>query len=145
MSISSLRDWFQSSIDTQTDFADMSVERDGIRAQVKIPTTDHVISQYNQKVPPTFTDNEISIIPKFESYYKVLDVIGVSYEDPVPLECIVKVRDYVPKKTRIRMTTKKEDGTEVEDWWEVTSVDMKRYDGVYSKIAKCVPYRPDYI
>ena len=84
------------------------------------------------------------VIPLYDNYYTLLDVIGEDHEDPLPLECITMTSDHWPRDTLIGLPIVEGDSLETR-WWRVISHEQKHIDVAYDKRIKVVPARDSYI
>ncbi len=87
-------------------------------------------------------DKVMWLIPQYDNYYQLLDVLGHDPEDPLPLECIVKSTDIWPKDTIFRLPVLNTATNEMEDiYWRVISEFQKHLDVPYERKIKAVPAR----
>lgn len=89
-------------------------------------------------------DKDMFLIPLYNDYYTVLDVIGEDHEDPLPLECLVTSEDHWPRDTLFKLPVLIE-GELQDRYWRVLSSEQKHLEVNYDKKIKCVPARDSYL
>jgi hypothetical protein len=55
-----------------------------------------MVSAYGPREP-------ITIIPKYESYYQIVDLMGADIDTDMALEVIAKISDHIPNDSLIAM------------------------------------------
>lgn len=89
-------------------------------------------------------DKPMFLIPQYDNYYTLLDVIGEDHEDPLPLECMTMSGDHWPRDTLFKLPVLI-DGVLKDRYWRVISHEQKHLDLSYEKKIKCVPARDSYL
>jgi hypothetical protein len=89
-------------------------------------------------------DKEMWVLPYYDNYYTLLDVIGEDHEDPLPLECETLSSDHWPRDTIFRLPVLIE-GVLEDRYWRVISHEQKHLEVNYQKKIKCVPARDSYL
>lgn len=89
-------------------------------------------------------NEERHLIPLYDNYYTLLDVIGEDHEDPLPLECITLSSEHWPRDTLFKLPVLI-DGELKDRYWRVISHEQKHLDVAYEKKIKCVPARDSYL
>lgn len=84
------------------------------------------------------------VLPLYDNYYTLLDVIGEDHEDPLPLECLTKSSDHWPRDTLFKLPVLIE-GELKDRYWRVISHEQKHLEINYEKKIKCVPARDSYL
>lgn len=87
-------------------------------------------------------DKEMWMIPLYNNYYQLLDIIGHDPEDPLPLECTVKSTDIWPRDTIFRLPVLNTANGIMEDtYWRVISQHEKHLEVPYERKIQAVPAR----
>ena len=89
-------------------------------------------------------DKPMFLLPLYNNYYTLLDVIGEDHEDPLPLECLVLTEDHWPRDTLFKLPVMI-DGILKDRYWRVISQEQKHLEVNYDKKMKCVPARDSYL
>lgn len=89
-------------------------------------------------------DKPMFLMPHYNDYYAVLDVIGEDHEDPLPLECSTLSTDHWPRDTIFRLPVLIQ-GELKDRYWRVISEHQKHLEVNYDKKIKCVPARDSYL
>ncbi|NNK82754.1 MAG: hypothetical protein HKO92_06500 [Flavobacteriaceae bacterium] len=89
-------------------------------------------------------DKPMFVLPLYNDYYTLLDVIGEDHEDPLPLECETLSVDHWPRDT-IFMLPVLIEGVLKDRFWRVLSHEQKHLEVNYQKKIKCVPARDSWL
>lgn len=85
---------------------------------------------------------ETKIIPKYESYYNLLDVLGSESVNDTPLEAMVKSTDEIPQGSQVELDVNFSGSVGVKSiLFEVLNGTAKHIDSVYSRTILLVPKR----
>lgn len=89
-------------------------------------------------------DESRTLLPLYNDYYTLLDVIGEDHEDPLPLECLTLSTEYWPRDSLFKLPVLI-NGELKDRYWRVISDNQKHLDVVYNKKIKCVPARDSWL
>ena len=128
---------------------DQYIKLHGICVTAVLPTSvkSEIKTDYNffgDMCADTRVDEVRFLIPLYDDYYTLLDVIGEDHEDPLPLECKTLSTDHWPRDTLFRLPVLI-DGVLKDRWWRVLSHEQKHLDVAYEKKIKCVPARDHFV
>lgn len=117
---------------------DAFIDQHGIFIDIVIPLVKN-IDAYGDLVYATNSDVTTvrsSVIPKYSQWRMLIDVVGLSIENPIPLEIIVRSDFDYPRGTKLIIPI----DDEVKEW-KVLSSSVNHLDYTHDKIVKVVPWR----
>lgn len=117
---------------------DAFIDQNGIFIDIVIPLVKNV-DAYGDLVYATNSEVETvrsSIIPKYNQWRMLIDIVGLSTENPVPLEIIVRSDFDYPRGTKLLIPV----DDRVKEW-KVLSSSVNHLDYTHDKIVKVVPWR----
>jgi hypothetical protein len=123
---------------------DREIEAVGMLVEASLPSeVENTVDIYGnfQRTEGSRITRSFYVVPLFEPYFQLLDIVGTDSEQSLPLEVRVKVADHIPMSTVLSIPTRRTNGSIVETKWVVNAVDIKMLNAAFAKIAKCTPYR----
>jgi hypothetical protein len=120
---------------------DGSIETDGIVTKIRRPSKENQMNYYGDFVADYMPEEDIALVPLYNKYYQVIDVLGYCVEPELPLEAVVKLYDYIPNDSIIKIAVRNLAGGLQERWWRVLSTEVKHLENVYARTAKLAPVR----
>lgn len=125
---------------------DQYVECQGLKITAMLPIDSSgdvkpEVDFYGDYCPTNRVDKVMYLIPIYDEYYTLLDLLGEDLEDPLPLECIVKAADNWPRDTIFKLPVMNNEGQLIDRYWRVLSEQQKHLDISYSRKIKVVPAR----
>ena len=120
---------------------DGAIEAEGIITKIRRPAVENQMNYYGDYVSDYLPEENIAVIPQYNKYYQVIDVLGYCVEPELPLECIVKRYDYIPNNSIIQLAIRNLAGGTQMRWWRVLSTEVKHIENVYCRTAKLSPVR----
>lgn len=117
---------------------DAFIDQHGIFIDIVIPLVKNV-DTYGDLVYATnseVTTVRSSVIPKYAQWRMLIDVVGLSVENPIPLEIIVRSDFDYPRGTKLIIPV----DDQVKEW-KVLSSSVNHLDYTHDKIVKVVPWR----
>jgi hypothetical protein len=129
------------SIDYQVQIRDRDVEIKGICTIIRRPIVENKLDFYGDPISQYGNDEQIYIIPQYDGYYQIIDLLGQDVEATLPLKAIVKVSDYIPNDSVVHLAVRNNKGTMEKRWWRIQSTSVKHLESHYSRIANLAPVR----
>jgi hypothetical protein len=120
---------------------DAEIDIMGVQTKIRRPDSENSLNYYGDFVSSYLPDDDISVVPQYNKYYQVIDVLGYCVEPELPLEALVKTTDYVPNDSVILIGVRSLSGTIQNRWWRVLSTEVKHIENVYARVAKLSPTR----
>jgi hypothetical protein len=120
---------------------DATIETDGIITKIRRPVQENQMNYYGDFVNDYLPEEDIALVPLYNKYYQVIDVLGYCVEPELPLEAVVKLYDYIPNSSIIKIGIRNLAGGIQERWWKVLSTEVKHLENVYARTAKLAPVR----
>lgn len=120
---------------------DQAIVTDGIITKIRRPVVENQMSFYGDYVSDYLPEEDIAIVPMYNKYYQVIDVLGYCVEPELPLEALVKRYDYIPNSSVIKISVRNLEGGTQSRWWRVLSTEVKHIENVYARVAKLSPVR----
>jgi hypothetical protein len=120
---------------------DYTIDTEGIVTKIRRPAVENQMDYYGNYVPDYQPEEDIAIVPQYNKYYQVIDVLGYCVEPELPLEALVKRYDYIPNDSIIKIAVRNLAGGLQERWWRVLSTEVKHLENVYARTAKLSPVR----
>lgn len=126
----------------QTNLRNRQIDYNGVIATIYKPSQEDEFDELGGRKTFTRTAESIKCIPKYESYYQILNLIGgSSVEDNLPLEVYIRTDVEVPNDTILEIPLNTKDNNLINYKWRVLSVELKHLETYYAKILKCVAAR----
>lgn len=132
------RDTANSVLDYKRQQRDAFIDQHGIFIDIVIPLVKNV-DTYGDLVYATnseVTTVRSSVIPKYSQWRMLIDIVGLSVENPIPLEIIVRSDFDYPRGTKLIIPI----DDQVKEW-KVLSSNVSHLDYTHDKIVKVVPWR----
>jgi hypothetical protein len=124
---------------------DVNVDMMGLVTRIRRPITENQIDFYGDFIANYGTEENITIVPQYDKYYQVINILGQNYEMNLPLDAIVKVKDYIPNESAILIAVRNNEGTTQSLWWKVMSTEVKHIESHYARVAHLGPMRGEPI
>lgn len=137
----SYRGLVNSTIDYQVQLRDREIALTGVRTQIRRPFRENAYDYYGDIESAYGAREPIQLIPKYDSYYQIVDLMGSDIDTGMPLECIIKVKDHIPNDALILLGVRNDEGNVVSTWWRVLSSRIRHLEGAYSRVATLTPVR----
>jgi hypothetical protein len=113
----------------------------GVLTKIRRPDVENSINYYGDFVSSYLPEDDITVVPQYNKYYQVIDILGYCVEPELPLEALVKTTDYVPNDSVIKIGVRSLSGDIQNRWWRVLSTEVKHIEHVYARVAKLSPVR----
>ena len=117
---------------------DAFIDQQGIFIDIVVPLVKNV-DAYGDLVYATNSDVQLvrsSVIPKYSQWKMLIDIVGLSNENPIPMDIIVRSDFDYPRGTKLIIPVD-DDYRE----WKVLSSSVNHLDYTHDKIVKVVPWR----
>lgn len=117
---------------------DSYIDQNGMIIKVILPVVRN-IDAYGDLVYAVGQDTiekRTSVIPKYQNWRMIMDVVGFSIENPIPLEIIVRSDFDYPRGTKLIIPIDEQNKE-----WKVLSSSINHLDFTHDKIVKVVPWR----
>jgi hypothetical protein len=124
---------------------DINVDMMGLLTRIRRPIVENQIDFYGDYVMNYGTEDNITIVPQYDRYYQVINILGQDYDAKLPLDAIVKVKDYIPNNSVILIAVRNNQGTTQSFWWRVLSTEVKHIESHYARVAHLAPTRGEPI
>jgi len=136
------RNFANASVKYQAKLRDRDIDAVGVRTWIRINETEQSRDFYGDPIIKTRTfRKQISLIPLYDRYYNVVDLMGSDVELNMPLQCIVRVQEHIPNNSVIELPLRNDEGKLVNNWWTVNSTQIKHLERGYSRVAYLTPTR----
>jgi hypothetical protein len=129
------------SVEYLASLRDRNVDLIGVRTKIRRPDRENPVSFYGDYLSSYLPEEDISLVPQYSKYYQVIDILGQMVEVNLPLQAVVKVKDYIPNDSVVLIAVRNNEGTTQSRWWRVLSTEVKHIDNHYSRIAYLAPVR----
>jgi hypothetical protein len=139
--VSLYRDLANRNVNYLAALRDRTIDDQGLVTKIKRPDVENAMNFYGDFIPSYLPEDDISIVPQYNKYYQVIDVLGYCVEPELPLEAIVKTHDYIPNSSVIKIPVRNLAGGLQIRWWRVLSTEVKHIENVYARVAKLSPVR----
>lgn len=124
---------------------DRQIEHEGLRVTIHEPIDqENTVDFYGDPEISNRKDRVVYMIPIYRDYFEILDVLGTDAENDLPLECLIKTSDHIPRETVFRLPVRNDAGDLIDRFWRVIGSELRHLDLGYQKIIKCVPARGDH-
>jgi hypothetical protein len=120
---------------------DSEIDTIGLITKIRRPDVENSMNYYGDFVSSYLPEDDITIVPQYNKYYQVIDILGYCVEPELPLEALVKTDDYVPNDSVILIGVRSLSGDIQSRWWRVLSTEVKHIEEVYARVAKLSPVR----
>ena len=117
------------------------IENIGVITKIRRPSSEHAMNYYGDFVADYLPEDDITVVPQYNKYYQVIDVLGYCVEPELPLEALIKTYEYVPNSSIIKLGVRALTGGMQVRWWRVLSTEVKHIENVYARVAKLSPVR----
>jgi hypothetical protein len=117
------------------------IDRAGVVTKIRRPDVENSMNYYGDFVSSYLPEDDISVVPQYNKYYQVIDVLGYCVEPELPLEALIKTDDYVPNDSVIQIAVRSLAGGMQSRWWRVLSTQVKHIESVYARVAYLSPVR----
>jgi hypothetical protein len=124
---------------------DINVDQMGVQTRIRRPVVENQINFYGDFVLNYGTESDITIVPQYDKYYQVINIVGQDYDVNLPLDAIVKVGDYIPNNSVILIAVRNNLGTTQSMWWKVLATEVKHIESHYARVAHLAPTRGEPI
>lgn len=117
---------------------DAFIDQNGIFIDIVVPLIKNV-DTYGDLVYATNSEVETvrsSVIPKYQQWKMLIDIVGLSIENPIPMDIIVRSDFDYPRGTKLLIPV--DDNIRE---WKVLSSSVNHLDYTHDKIVKVVPWR----
>lgn len=117
---------------------DAFIDQNGIFIDIVVPLVKNV-DTYGDLVYATNAEVETvrsSVIPKYQQWKMLIDIVGLSIENPIPMDIIVRSDFDYPRGTKLLIPV--DDNIRE---WKVLSSSVNHLDYTHDKIVKVVPWR----
>jgi hypothetical protein len=128
-------------VDYQGKMRDDTIETEGIITKIRRPLVENQMNYYGDYINDYGPEEDIAVVPQYNKYYQVIDVLGYCVEPELPLEALVKRYDYIPNNSIIQLAIRNLAGGMQVRWWRVLSTEVKHIENVYCRLAKLSPVR----
>jgi len=129
------------SIDYQAKLRDREIDLVGVRTVIRRPKVENAFDFYGDPTSAYGPREPISLIPKYESYYQVVDLMGADQDTGMPLEALIKVSEHIPNDAIVLLGQRNDKGEFVDTWWRVMSSRIRHLEGRYARVATLTPVR----
>ena len=129
------------SVNYLAELRDRNVDMFGIVTKIRRPDTENKIDFYGDFSNSYLPEEDISCVPQYDKYYQVINILGQDIEVTLPLEAIVKIKDYIPNDSVIKIGVRNNSGETQLRWWRVLSTEIKHIESHYARVAKLAPVR----
>ena len=120
---------------------DQSIEEQHVLTKIRRPFAENQMNYYGDYIHDYLPEEDIAVVPQYNKYYQVIDILGYCVEPELPLEVLLKRYEYVPNNSLIKLGVRNLAGTIQERWWQVQSTEVKHIENVYARVAKLSPLR----
>lgn len=132
------RNTAHNNLDYKRQLRDARIDQNGIIIDVIVPNVRNVDAYGDLVYADTAetTTYQTSVIPQYSQWRMLIDVLGFSIENPIPLEILVRTDFDYPRGTKLVIP--------IDDQykeWKVLSAGFKHIDRMQTKSVKVVPWR----
>lgn len=120
---------------------DGAIDEQGVVTKIKRPAIENQMNYYGDYVSDYLPEQDIVVVPQYNKYYQVIDILGYCVEPELPLEAFVKLYDYIPNDSIIKLGVRSLSGCIQQRWWRVLSTEVKHIENLYARVAKLSPVR----
>jgi len=126
---------------------DKQIEQQGFCVVAMIPIDEagaedeHQVDFYGDPCVANRKDKEMWILPNYDEYYSLINIMGEDSENPLPLVCSIKSTDHWPRETIFGLPVVHANGEVITKWWKVMNEEGKHLEIYYDKRIQVVPAR----
>jgi len=136
-----LRSYANSAAAYQAKLRDRQIDAEGVKTWIRYWLNEGEVDFYGDPIFKPSIRRPISVIPLYEQYYNVVDLMRSDIELNIPFQCVVKVGEHIPDNSVIELPLRNDKGQLVTNWWTVISTRIKHLERGYARIANLTPTR----